>query len=447
MRLLEKGIRETILLLIFAFFVRTQVLGQGPVPSNSRSNFQSPPCLNASDAANEESSNSKCQDEEEGQQVEVQRKTGVIILRDADEKAWLANLEYYVPLPGFNRKNRDIDVSDIRVARAWHFQKGWEFQVGGLLFRATGNRTAPSLLPNPPQEDSSAFGGGTGPLLRWNFLQFHRWRLFAEAEEDLLLTNNDFPAQGTSYNGYFRGGGGASFRLNDSYWLEAGFHFAHVSNGKALQDNPIWNGRGFSLVIRRAGRQVSAPQAERDNKPVLPILRNADETAWITSLDYYAPRPGFNRGNRDIDVENFRVTRAWHFRLGLEFQFGGLVFRASGTRTTDTSPPSLERSDALGLGFGPVGRWNFLQIKRLRLFGEAGPDLIFTNNPFPAGGTKYDFFLRAGGGAAFRLNESYWLEASFRWTHISNGQGIGPGNPAWLGQGVAVGLRHAFRIK
>jgi hypothetical protein len=255
MRLLEKGIRETILLLIFAFFVRTQALGQGPVTSNSRSNFQSSSCLNASDAANEESSNSKCQNEEEGQQAEVQRKTGVIILRDADEKAWLANLQYYVPRPGFNRKNRDIDVSDIRVARAWHF------------------------------------------------------------------------------------------------------------------------------------------------------------------------------------------------RLGLEFQFGGLVFRASGTRTTDTSPPSLERSDALGLGFGPVGRWNFLQIKRLRLFGEAGPDLIFTNNPFPAGGTKYDFFLHAGGGAAFRLNESYWLEASFSWTHISNGQGIGPGNPAWQGQGVAVGIRHAFRIK
>jgi len=192
---------------------------------------------------------------------------------------------------------------------------------------------------------------------------------------------------------------------------------------------------------------VPEGKAERANGSTLPILRYADETAWVTSLDYYAPRPGFDRQNRDIDVEDFRVTRAWHFRRGLEAQFGGLAFRASGTRTTNTSPPSLEGSDALGLGFGPMGRWNLLEIKRVRFFGDAGPDVIFTNNPFPAGGTNYDFFLRAGGGAAFRLNESYWLEAGFRWTHISNGQGIGPGNPAWQGRGVAVALRHAHRVR
>jgi hypothetical protein len=401
-----------------------------------------------SDLATEASATSNCEDKQESHQAEVERKSGVIILRDANEKAWLANVEYYAPLPGFNRKNRDIDISDLRIARAWHFRQGWEFQLGGLLFRATGNRTAPSPLPDPPQEDSGAFGGAVGPLFRWNFLRFNRWRLFAEAEEDFLITDKDFPAQGSSYNGYFRGGGGASFRLNDSYRLDAAFHFAHVSDAQALQNNPIWNGRGFSLGIRRTSdKEVQPANPERATRSKLPILRDADETAWLTTIDYYAPQPGFNRQNRDIDVENFRVAHVWHFRRGLEFQFGGLVFRASGTRTTDSSPGSIERSDALGGGLGPGGRWNFVQAKPLRLFIEAGPDFIFTNNGFPSGGTNYNFFLRAGGGAAFRVNESYWLETSFKWAQISNGQGSGPGNPTWQGLGVTLSLRHALRVE
>jgi hypothetical protein len=445
--LLEKAFQQTILLLVLAFFMRPQVFAQEPPLSNAQSSLPLLVCLGANDAANEGTTTSNCQDQAEPQQAGPPHKTGVPLLRDAEETAWSANVEYYAPYPGFSRANRDIDVSDIRAAYAWRFPQGWELQLGGLFFRAIGNRTVPSPSPTAAQEDSSAVGGAAGPLLRWNFLQFRRWRLFAEAEEDLLITNNNFPSQGSSYNGYFRGGGGISIQLKGPYWLEADFHFAHVSDARELQDNPIWNGRGFSLGLRHAGKPVSASPAESAKRSALPILRYADETAWLTTLDYYAPWPGFNRQNRDIDVGTFGVNRAWHFRRGLEFQFGGLGVRASGTRTIDPAPAPVERSDALGVGFDSLGRWNFFQRKQCRLFAEAEPGFTFTNNGFPSGGTQYNFFLRAGGGAALRLNRGYWLETSYRWTQISNAQGAVPGNPVWQGQGIALALRHALQVE
>jgi len=371
---------------------------------------------------------------------------GLPILRNADENSWLLNLEYYAPLPGFNRNNRDIDVRNIRFARAWHFSQGWEIQLGAVGFRATGTRTAPSVSPNPPLQRSGAFGMGIGPTIRWNFLQFPCWRLFAEATEDLIYSTTSFPAEGTSYNGYFRGGGGASFKVSELYWLETSFHWAHVSNGRALSENPIWNGRGFSIGVRRTLQGNSpAHQAPSNRKSLLPFLRGADEKAWITSFDYFAPQPGYHRLYRDIDVEDFRVNYAWHYPRGWEFQFGGFTFRASGTRDNPAAPPPFERSDALGAGFGPLLRWNALDFKRWRIFGDLGVDLIVTNNVFPAGGTHYDFFLHGGAGTSFKLNESNWLETSFHWTHISNGQGYQVAiNPTWQGYGLTVGLRHTL---
>lgn len=196
-----------------------------------------------------------------------------------------------------------------------------------------------------------------------------------------------------------------------------------------------------------SGPPEDAPQPALPNNTNLPILRNANENSWLVSLEYYAPQPGYYRHNRDIDVSDIRVSRAWHFRWGLEFQLDAFFLRATGNRTAPSFAPSppQEPSGAYGLGVGPVFRWNFLQFKRLRLFADADPDIFFTNHDFPAGGSKYNFFLRAGAGAAFRLTNSLWVESRFLWAHISNGQGIVAGNPAWQGRGVAVGVRYTSR--
>lgn len=208
----------------------------------------------------------------------------------------------------------------------------------------------------------------------------------------------------------------------------------------------------IALISTRVFGQTSpgqgdVPQPAPQHKTELPILRNADENSWLVNLEYYVPQPGFDRRNRDIKVSDIRVSRAWHFRWGLEFQLGAFFLRATGTRTVPSLAPGppQEPSGAYGLGVGPVFRWNLLQVRRLRLFADGEPDVFFTNHDFPAGGSKYNFFLRAAAGPAFRLTRSFWVESRFLWAHISNDQGIGPGNPAWQGRGVAVGVRYTPR--
>jgi hypothetical protein len=350
------------------------------------------------------------------------------ILGLPDEEAWLSNLEYYAPLPGFNRTHRDADVQALRVARAWHFRSGWEFQFDLTALRANGTRTEP---PAPPQS-SNAAGGGFGPLVRWNVVDTGRWRFFAEAQTDFLLTNNSFPVGGTAYNAFTRGGGGLSFRLNRSYWVEAAFHFAHISNAN-LALNPLWNGQGFSLGLRKSAAEEGA-NAQTTAEAGLPP--GAEKGAWSTSFEVYAPEPGFNRTNRDIDLRVFRVNHAWVLPRGFEVSVAGMVLDAKGTQDDPGSPAQVEASNAIAIGAGPGIRWNGLRTNRVRLFAESDFNIIRANSGLPAEGGQTDFFFEGGCGAGFRVVPAYWVEAGFDWAHISNFGGV-----AWSGVGVRIALR------
>jgi len=101
------------------------------------------------------------------------------VFGNADEFALSGNFEYYAPLDGFNRLNRDIELQVTSVALGAHMPHGWEFQFKGLALRAHGYRTLPSGAPSP-QIPSSAQALGAGPLARWNFLQFSGFRSFVE---------------------------------------------------------------------------------------------------------------------------------------------------------------------------------------------------------------------------------------------------------------------------
>jgi hypothetical protein len=173
------------------------------------------------------------------------------VFGNADEFALSGTFEYYAPLAGFNRQNRDIDLQVATIALVAHMQHGWEFQFDGLVLRAHGYRTLPSRAPSP-QIPSSAQALGAGPLARWNFLQFNRFRPFVEAGGDFLLFDRPWPTYGTVNNFFLRAGGGVSVRVGNSYWIESTFHWAHISNGECFcQHNPAWNGRGLSLGLRR----------------------------------------------------------------------------------------------------------------------------------------------------------------------------------------------------
>jgi hypothetical protein len=98
-------------------------------------------------------------------------------------------------------------------------------------------------------------------------------------------------------------------------------------------------------------------------------------------------------------------------------------------------------------GFGPVLRWNVRERKHWTLFSHAGVDFLQTGSiayiiPWP--GVGYNFLVWGRGGAALRLPESYWLETSLGWAHVTSGFGGSGQLLPWSGQGASLGRRHTF---
>jgi hypothetical protein len=141
--------------------------------------------------------------------------------------------EYYEPGPGFNRQDRDIDLQVLRAVLAAHYRSGWEFQADALALRAHGTAVLSSTPPNPPPVASNALAIGAGLMARWNILALDRFRFFADGAGDLILNDRPFPPHGSVYDFFLRAGGGVSIRLSDSYWIEASWYDAHISNGQS----------------------------------------------------------------------------------------------------------------------------------------------------------------------------------------------------------------------
>jgi hypothetical protein len=363
-------------------------------------------------------------------------RTRLPVLGGADEFALAVDLQYYAPAPGFNSHYRDINLLVAQAALAAHFRHGWEFQFDALALRASGTAILSSSPPIPPPVPSNALALGFGPLARWNFLQFSRFRLFIDGEGDFILADRPFPPHGTIYDFFLRAGGGVSVQVSDSYWVETAFRVAHVSNAQGfVSDNPTWDGVGLSIGVRRTFR----PYDQGAGKPDSVLSQPGTEQAWITSIEDYWAAPGSNLQNPKVrpEIGVIRISRAWSLQKGFEFQLGGMV----------ANPKQFANPNEIA-GFGPLLRWNFVEVGRLRLFADAGADFIQTGSPayvIPLAGVGYNFFLRAGSGASLRLHSAYWLDASFRWGYITSGFGPGGNNyTPWNGLGAALALRHTF---
>jgi hypothetical protein len=167
---------------------------------------------------------------------------------DERQKAWISSVEEYRAVPGTNLQAANVQhqLRAIRISHSWPLPRKFEFQLGGVggdpIHFVQGNEF-----------------GGFGPLLRWNFLETRSFRLFADGGADFILTGSPaiiIPLGGTGYNFFLRGGTGASLRLHSSYWLDTGFHWAHITTGFGPGANNYipWSGLGLSLGLRHAFR-------------------------------------------------------------------------------------------------------------------------------------------------------------------------------------------------
>jgi len=69
---------------------------------------------------------------------------------------------------------------------------------------------------------------------------------------------------------------------------------------------------------------------------------------------------------------------------------------------------------------------------------------ILYDEEFPAGGEHYNFMWRAGPTLSYSFGHAYGIGVSYRWMHVSNGQGLTPNNPSYEAKGIGIQLRKAF---
>ena len=65
----------------------------------------------------------------------------------------------------------------------------------------------------------------------------------------------------------------------------------------------------------------------------------------------------------------------------------------------------------------------------------SGGLLLFLREPFLPGGDVYDFILQLGAGLEVPIGERLSLFGDLHAVHLSNGQGLGPFNPSFTGEG------------
>ncbi len=168
-----------------------------------------------------------------------------------NENAWSLNAEYFTTSE--NSRN-NIDAGILEIIRSWRFKHRLELQGRGGVFQSSGSRSQTAVVNNGLASGDSTvtaiIGGGA---VRFYLLDLGPTHLFAEGIAQILYApNQEFPAGGTGLNGFLRGGGGLSCDLSKQYTIEAVFHVANVSNGSGnVPQNPVWNGQGGGLSIRR----------------------------------------------------------------------------------------------------------------------------------------------------------------------------------------------------
>jgi hypothetical protein len=162
---------------------------------------------------------------------------------------WLS-VSYYTSAQDYN----DINVEALDLARAWRLGNFLELQGRLGAFHAQGTRLDapfPYLYASNSTTSGATFGLGS----RLYPLEVRRMRIFIEGSVEILYTpgSNDFPAGGTGLNAFLRTGGGVQCQITRQLALEAHFEYAHISNGGGqVPQNPMWNGRGGGISIRRS---------------------------------------------------------------------------------------------------------------------------------------------------------------------------------------------------
>jgi len=169
----------------------------------------------------------------------------------------------------------------------------------------------------------------------------------------------------------------------------------------------------------------------------------------IIAIEYLAPM----EKNRDIETVNIDVNyfaaRTEPINLSLYFSVTatyakGSIRQMEGSLQAGTLREARYDNTAFGIGPGLLARFDLFSVGRVSAHLLGSGHLLLYSDEFPAGGDYYNFMWRGGPELAYKIGDTRSIGLSFQWTHVSNGQGLGPQNPSYEAKGVAIRFKGFF---
>lgn len=176
-----------------------------------------------------------------------------------------------------------------------------------------------------------------------------------------------------------------------------------------------------------------------------------DPPERISAVEVQHIRP--TKPERQVELSNlsyFFATKSL-VQDRLDLRLGAAASRARGSivqlrGSFDEGTLRSETLDSPAWGIGPTvsASLKLLEARPVRLNLDASGSLMAYDRGFPAGGSWYNGMVQAGPSLNVGLGPNRNLTVGARWTHISNGQGLGAHNPSHDGRGVFLRYERAL---
>jgi lipid A 3-O-deacylase len=126
---------------------------------------------------------------------------------------------------GVEGKERDNSLALGGAGVSWFIADGLslDLELNGMKFNQSGD---------------DGWGANLNLLFRWHFINERDWSMYLDGGAGLLLTANDVPDDGSSFNFTPQAGLGFSFALSDDIRLMTGVRWHHISNANTYEENP-----------------------------------------------------------------------------------------------------------------------------------------------------------------------------------------------------------------
>lgn len=166
------------------------------------------------------------------------------------------------------------------------------------------------------------------------------------------------------------------------------------------------------------------------------------------------PQTGwFDAGSVGLEFAGGPFVEAWNLNEGREWLLAGTagVWWAVTDRALLLTEFHVARvfqdpsRPAFINGFAPLVRWRLRRGPPWTLFADVGPGISWSDTAVPPRGTRFNFLLLGGGGAAWPIGRQVEALVGVRWIHLSNNGREGRRrNPDIEALGAYVGLSLAL---